>query len=137
MYVTGARLTAGKVRIRNDGLYRETMASWPDGELVITIEPRHATRSNQQNRWYWGVIVEQISEKTGFDPDETHEVLKARFLPKKLALCDGNGEIQGEYVIGGSTTKLDKVQFGEYCEAIRRWAAESLELQIPDPMVAS
>jgi hypothetical protein len=37
-------------------------------------------------------------------------------------------------VIGKSTTKLNKVEFGEFCESVRRWAAESLSIDIPDPV---
>jgi len=97
------------------------------------IEKRRATRSLNQNAWYWGCIVEAISEHTGYTPDEVHDLLKQKFIPKKLAIQDGNGEIKDELVIGGTTTKLNKVQFGEYCEAIRRWAAMDLDIVIPDP----
>jgi hypothetical protein len=59
--------------------------------------------------------------------------LKAKFLPKHLSVPNQNGEIVGEFVIGGSTTKLNKLEFGEYCDSIVRWAAEDLGLVIPDP----
>jgi len=32
-----------------------------------------------------------------------------------------------------STTELTKTEFGEYIEAIQRFAAESLNVTIPDP----
>ncbi len=38
-----------------------------------------------------------------------------------------------EFVIGGSTTRMNKLEFGEYCEAIRQWAAMELGINIPDP----
>ena len=66
-------------------------------------------------------------------PDEIHEVLKAKFIPKRLAIADGNGEIRDELVIGGSSAKLNKLEFGEFCESARRWAAEDLGVVIPDP----
>lgn len=104
-----------------------------DGEVLVAVTRRKASRSQQQNRWYWGVIVELLSEHTGYTPDEVHEVLKAKFLPKRVALADGNGEVKGEFVIGGTTTTLDKLAFGEFCEAIRTWAADELGVVIPDP----
>lgn len=62
-----------------------------------------------------------------------HEVLKAKFIPKRFAVCNGNGEIRDELVIGGSSAVLNTVEFGEYCEAIRGWAAADLGVVIPDP----
>lgn len=55
------------------------------------------------------------------------------FLPKKLAICDGNGEVKGEVVIGGTTTSLNRIEFGEFVDRFRQWAAEELSVVIPDP----
>lgn len=60
-----------------------------------------------------------------------HDVLKAKFLPKTLAVQDGNGEIVGEFVIGGSTVKLDKQQFSDYVRDIKAWAL-TLGVEIPE-----
>ncbi len=103
------------------------------GEVEIVARKKRATRSLSQNSWYWGVIVEAISEHTGYTPDEVHEFLKAKFIPKRLTFADGNGEIKDDLVIGGTTTKLNKLEFGEFCETVRRWAAQELDIVIPDP----
>lgn len=105
-----------------------------DAELVLVLEKKHSTRSLAANAYYWAGVVGTISEHTGYTPDEVHELLKAKFLPKKVTLSDANGEIVEEVVIGVSTTKLNKIQFGEYIEAIRQWAAETLDLDIKDPL---
>lgn len=126
-----ARLMKGKLHVRAWNRFTEALRHCKDGEYVISIERRHATRSNQQNRLYWGVYVEALSNHTGYSPDEIHEILKAKFLPKKLALCDGNGEVVDEYVLGGSTTKLDVIAFGDYLAAIHEWA-ESLGCKFPE-----
>lgn len=132
-YVATGRVEGGKVQIRNRRAFDAAIAALDGREVIVRIERAKANRSLNQNAWYWAGIVATLSEHTGFTPDEMHEVLKAKFLPKRLAVTDGNGEIRGEFVIGGSTTKLNKVEFGEYCEAIRRWAAEDLGCDIPDP----
>ena len=131
--VTTGSIKAGRLVMRNRKAVHAALKRMRDGEVTVTIERARAARSLQQSRWYWGVIVDLLSEHTGFTPDEMHEVLKAKFLPKKLSVADQNGEIQGEFVIGGSTTKLGKNDFSDYCEAIRRWAAEELGVVIPDP----
>ncbi len=94
---------------------------------------KKATRSHNQNAWYWCCIVEALSDHTGYTPDEMHDFLKAKFIPKRLAVQDGNGVIKEELVVGGSTVKLNKGEFVEYCESIRRWAAMELDVNIPDP----
>lgn len=130
--MTSGHVTAGKLEIRNRAMVRAQLQRMRDGEVRITIERAHATRSSQANRYYWGVVVELLAEHTGYTPDEIHEVLKAKFLPKKLAVTDGNGEIKGEFVVGGTTTKLNKVEFGEYVTQIRQWALEDLDVVIPE-----
>lgn len=132
-YVTTARMQAGKLKVRNRQALKRTLATWKDGEYIVRIERAHATRSLQANAFYWGVVVELLAEHTGYTPDEIHEVLKAKFLPKRLAVCDGNGEIRDELVIGGTTTTLDNVEFSDYISRIRQWAVEDLGVVIPDP----
>lgn len=111
----------------------QAVSRMKDGPWTLLVERKHATRSLAQNAWYWSCIVGLLSEHTGFSPDEMHEVLKAKFLPKTLAVPDGRGEVIAEFVIGGTTTTLNKIEFGEYCEQIRRWASADLSVVIPDP----
>lgn len=128
-----ARLHAGAIQINRKHL-AQLLRGRQDCELEIVIERKHATRSVAQNRLYWGVYCAVLSEHTGYSKDELHELLKAKFLPKKMALADANGEITEEFVIGGSTTRLNKIEFGEYLRQIQQWAAEELDVVIPDPV---
>ena len=41
-------------------------------------------RSNPQNRYYWGVIVEILSQEFGLSKNETHELLKSEHLKDLL-----------------------------------------------------
>lgn len=127
-------IQAGRIHIRNRRQFDDQIRQFREGaEVEVEVTIRRATRSLAQNAYWWGVVVEMISEQTGYTPDEVHEFLKAKFIPKKLAFCDGNGEVVDEYVLGGSTRKMNTLQFGEYMETVRRWAAETLGLNIPDP----
>lgn len=133
IYIASGRVDDGKLKIRGRRMFDEALSSWKDCEVSVTIEKKHATRSQQQSRYYFGVVLALIAEHTGYTVDELHEWAKAKFLPKHLALTDGNGTIVDEHIVGGSTTKLNKLEFGEYVEEIRRFAAESLDINIPDP----
>lgn len=97
------------------------------GGLLTT----RATRSLQANAFYWACVVETLAEHTGYSPDEMHDVLKAKFLPKRLAVQDRNGALVGEFVIGGSTVRLTTQEFTEYVRQITAWAEDQLEIEIP------
>lgn len=128
-----ARIVRGRLKVRDWVSVQKQIATMRDGEVLVHIERAYATRSQLQNAWYWSQVVGLVSQHTGYTPDEIHEIYKAKFLPKALAFADGNGEVVGEFVIGGSTRKLDVKAFGEYCERIREWAASELDVVIPDP----
>lgn len=126
---------AGKIRMSDAARTEmDRYLSTLKGKLVeISVKESRRTRSNQQLRWYWGCVLALVSEHTGYTAEELHEYFKARFLPKHVALCDGNGVVIDDRVIGGSTGKLTTKEMGEYCEAIREFAASELNINIPDP----
>ena len=124
-----------KGRLTFQGLQRfeQFVRTLRDGPILISLRRPSATRSLEANRFYFGVCLKLLSEHTGYTVDELHEWAKARFIPQHVSLCDRNGEIKDDLVIGGTTTKLNRAQFYEYVEAIRKFAAEELDVAIPDP----
>lgn len=129
---TPGEIRKGKLCVKDATVFSQRLARFKDGAVQITVERKYATRSQKQNRWYWSQVIGLVAEHTGYTPDEIHEIYKAKFIPKPMAIADGNGEIVGEVVLGGSTTRMDTVQFSEFCERIREWAA-TLGIVIPDP----
>jgi len=130
-----ARLQGGRLFISDrrtfDRQLRERLKeTWV---LEVLVRRRRAARSIKQNAYYWGVCIQLVSEHTGYTPEEIHDIAKQMFIPKRLALADGNGEIRGEFVIGGSTREMDTKGFNEFVERFRQWAAEDLDVVIPDP----
>ena len=120
----------GRLFIENRCAFDESIRRFRDDTPVqIEVTARRATRSIQANRFYWGVIVQSIADYTGYTPDEVHDFLKAKFLPKKLAMCDGNGEVVDEFVVGGSTRILSVADFDQYCRQCEQWAAETLGIE--------
>lgn len=93
------------------------------------FEWKSTIRSNPQNSYYWGVVIELISEHTGFTLDEVHEILKHKFLAKRVFIKSAQ-----EYVdITKSTTILSTVEMEEFLSQIRRWAVIDLGISIPEP----
>ena len=132
--IASGRVESGELHIRSRKKFDASLKRWRDCEVTVTVERMHATRSAAQNRYLWGGVYDAISEHTGYDPEEVHALMKQLHLPRHRAVCDKNGEVKGDFVIGGSTARLNKIEFGEYIERVRRWAAETLGLDIPDPV---
>lgn len=108
---------------------------WPDGEVVVIVRPASRPRSLAQNAFYWGACIAAVSEHTGYTPDEVHELAKQLFLPQHVAIADLNGEIVADRVVGGSTSRLSTADMHEFTERFRRWAAETVGVVIPDPVI--
>jgi len=123
----------GKLTVRHRKDFEAAMDTFVDGEVSVTITKQRATRSQEQNAYYFGVVLRLLSEHTGHTVDELHEYCKQRFNAKTVLVQDAAGVVVDEQRIGLSTTKLNRVTFGEYLEAIRQWAAEDLHVDIPDP----
>jgi len=103
--------------------YRQTLKNTVE---VIVKQPK-ALRSLRQNRYYWGVVVEILCEYTGYSREETHEILKAKFLSDTKKV--GNEII----TYARSTTTLTTKEFENYLQRIREWAIIELQVNIPDP----
>lgn len=104
--------------------------------VVLTVEEFKAKRSNPQNAYYWGVVIDLMRRglrDLGWEPkmcgaDAVHEMFKREFLTVDEHVKDGVFLKRTR-----STTELDRVEFSEYLEHCKRFAAEYLGLRIPDP----
>jgi len=101
----------------------------PGKVLAVEITRHSAKRSSNLNAYYWGVVVKTISEATGYEPEEVHELLASKFLPPREVTIGGD-----TIMVRASTAKLPTVEFMAYLEDCKRFAAVQLEgLYIPDP----
>ena len=115
------------VRIHNIKTHKTFLLTLKVGDPVeVIIQKPKQDRSNKQNRYYHGVVLDYISDHTGYETHEVHEEMKRMFnpVPSKFSL--------GE-TVGGSTAKMSTTEFNEYIERIVRWAAMELSVVIPDP----
>lgn len=134
LVVATASVKNGRLFIANRRTFDRLIAQMPERwQLEVVVKRLRATRSAQQNKYWWGCCIALVAEHTGYTPEEVHEIAKQMFIPKKLAVADGNGEIRGEFVMGGSTRGMTTVEFGEFMERFKQWAATELDVVIPDP----
>ena len=97
-----------------------------DAEMFIAMGHKNkaTVRSVQQNRYYWGVVVDLLAAYTGYLPEEMHEALKFKFLRVKRDKLPDTVK---------STANLSKDDFCEYIDSIQKWAATEMGVVIPDP----
>ena len=98
----------GKVKILDTHSYLAHLQKLENKDVYITVQKVRAIRTEQQMKYYWKVVVGLLSEDTGYEPEEMHEILKEMFAPVKEVKL-GNDLI----IIHGCTHDLFKDNFFE------------------------
>jgi len=94
-----------------------------DGKKIQVIVRKYkTTRSNEQNKYYWGAVVRVLGDELGYMPEEIHEALKFKFLRK-----------EGKLETVRSTTSLTTTEFEMFLEKVRIWALTDFQITIPLP----
>lgn len=104
-------------------------------EIRITITRKRKQRTQNQNAYYWAVVIRLIRE--GFNDlgesvtdNEVHEFLKFRFL-RVVKYDEDTGEMLYEF--SRSTSALKTFEFAIYLDQCIQFAAEKLGVTIPQP----
>jgi hypothetical protein len=116
---------------------KEILAAFEGKAIEVIIRKKKKHRSTQQNRYYWGVVVEliknylqEVDPQVIWTPEKVHELLKFKFLRCQKVNPD-TAEIEFEYT--RSTTDLSTSEFMDLIAQIQQWSAETFDLYIPDP----
>ncbi|OPY83165.1 MAG: hypothetical protein A4E71_02920 [Smithella sp. PtaU1.Bin162] len=120
-------ITGDKLILDNPIRYLDYFKKLSGKRVELTLKEEKSQRSLNQNNYYWGVVLKVLSEHTGYDPDDMHEICRYMFLKSFKTV----GNFDREYV--KSTTELNTAEFEEYLEKIRRWAAVELNCYTPLP----
>lgn len=110
------------------GDFHDYCLAHPKAKFHLT--PIESQRTLAQNAFYH-VYLEIIARETGNDPDDLHEYFKEKLLPRKLVKIKGRNA-EYDYQKLPSTTKLKKIEFGEYMDKI----CQLTGVPIPDPAEA-
>jgi hypothetical protein len=122
---------------RNRNLVLNAIKYFNDKEVVISFSNLKRSRSNSQNKFYWGVVIPLIQngllEATGElrSSDNIHyKILLPLFSPINEIVNKNTGEIINEKL---TSSDLTTTQFQIYFLEIQKWAAEFLNIDIPNP----
>ena len=129
-----ALVTGRKMKLR---LYKqddlEKHVDTLKGTIRITVSKFERSRSNQQNRWLWGVAYELIADHTGHDKEEIHEWVKdAIGLRKEVRYKGVDGKERMRWLVR-STTEYSVSEMTEFMNLLQQWAVSELGVNIPNP----
>jgi hypothetical protein len=131
--VFGGDIRAGAQLLLDDrAAFRRTLTRLEGKRVELVVRLPRRRRTGQQNRYYFGVVLALLAEACGedFDTKEEREAFHDAVAFKFL-------QIANHPVTGAPrrlrTPAMDTQEFWAYVERVRRWAAETFALVIPDP----
>ena len=132
--IADIRIENGTLKFKQRSTVLSDIAQMRDGEYVMTIERKRRKRSLMQNAYYWGVVVPLVKEgllEVGYrmTTEAVHEFLKGQFSITEI-VNERTGEVLKSI---GSTSEMTTSKMMDYFAEITQWAAEYLNVQIPNP----
>ena len=94
------KIINGKLILNNERSFKDKLIEFEGKEVEIRIKLRSNNRSKEQNSLYWKWI-NILSNETGFQVEEMHELVKYKFLQRNVVNNDGVEEIDITKYIGG------------------------------------
>lgn len=144
--IFGARIRNSRIEPAEAAYFFTQIIKFEGKEVEVSISEKKLTRTARQNRYYFGVVVYMVRDrldelgyrKSDLDSsgvpskltvDDVHEMLKTMFC--RADVIDADGVVLGTTV--KSTRELSTKEMNDYISQILQWAAQDLELVIPDP----
>lgn len=121
--------------MRNRNTIKNAIASFEGKDVLVTIQAKRKVRSNNQNAYYWSVIVEcwkyLLKETQGeiYSKEETHEFLKVNFNYQEVV----NEQTGVVLRTVKSTTANSTTEMEEYHLRCRQAAEQLFGFNIPEP----
>jgi hypothetical protein len=122
---------SGEIRLPKR-MRAELAESFRGKDIEVKVRRRRKRSSDPERRYYFGVIVNEITyaireadPETGWNAEMVHEVLKERFLPLVREWREYVNEETGEAIREPmTTTKLTTTEREMYHDHCRKFAAE-------------
>jgi hypothetical protein len=122
---------------RNRNLILKALETFEGQEVILTIQKARKSRTNPQNSFYWGVVLQLVQQglkdATGeFRSVENihYNILLKMFAPENEIVNIETGECITEKI---TSSEMTTTQFAEYIMEIQKWSAEFLGINIPNP----
>ncbi len=140
----------GALHVVNRKNFDEEIRRFGKAEVEVIIRRKRRTVSSPLRRYYFGVIVKMISVRfkelgskielleadewvrtlvMNANTETVHAFIKDMFI-ESVTIDEDTGEI---VKTDKSTKRMTNVEFMEFYTPVYQWAAEVLDIQIPEP----
>lgn len=100
----------------------------PSKSWRVEVVEHKERRSDQQNRYLWGVCYAELAKATGQEAEDWHEYMLGECYGWETIEMMGRKKLKPRR----RSSKMDKHEFAEYVAFIQRRAAEN-GIYIPNP----
>ena len=127
---------SNKNKLREDNSFWGMFKIFDDKDrLKITVQKVYRQRSNNQNRFFHGVILSCVQDAVLSEWGENISLDQAKNLVKEYChykefVNDKTGEITKILL---ETRHLTTIEFEELNERVRRWLWDSFNYRLPEP----
>ena len=119
----------GQLRPADPVAWRSYLARNKGRDVWVTVKRQTKHHSDSQRSYYHGVVVDMIANEIGESHEDTHELLKEKFCPRRQVEL-----LNGKFLeMPPSTKNYSTEEYTAHIEKVRQWAASFLGLSIPDP----
>ena len=105
-----------------------------DVEMIVRAKTKQRLRSDNQNRYFHGPLLDALVEhfnELGYTREEVKDIIKYKFLKETKVLNHPDGTVEEiEHI--KQTSALSTVEFESFLSSVRMWASE-LGCWIPEP----
>lgn len=132
---TYGTITQGELKIHRRKDFLRNLSLLGDCRISLTVKKTYRKRSNPQNAFYHGVVVQILQEclqdATGepYTAAQAHETLKKECNFKEI-VNKTTGEVGH---VTSSTKTLTTTEFEEYLERCRQWIYDWFQVDVPMP----
>lgn len=128
----------GRLKITNDAHLKASIACYPNTPIIGKISPFRNRITHNQRKYFFGVIVNALYaffNSTGNEVTkaDVYDFLKERFLFREKMCPISHRFIRVYISLSDKEGSMTREEFTEKKEAIQRWGAETLRLDLPDP----
>lgn len=117
----------GKPILEDPSGFKKECEKMEGKEGYVSIIPWRKMKSNEQNKYYRGCLVQIFAEYWGTTNQEAHEALSNEHLRVRL-----HPEMP-EIVKSTANHEWNTEEWERYMEFLRKWGAQEFGLYIPEP----
>lgn len=122
---TFGKIKKGKLILNNKDKFNLELKQFEGKDIIIKIEERSPNRSKEQNSLWWK-WMDLIGMEVGYTKEETHQLMKYRFLKRSVVNIDGYEET----IVKGTSTLTHK-EFSALMNNVHFFANDTLNINLP------